>query len=172
MFQFTGFPTTCYGFTCRWQVKPAGSPHSEISGSKDMCSYPELIAAYHVFHRLSVPRHPPCALSWFISNQVRSKFFLPWFIVNKSWFRYLISFIVCMKFSKNESHQFLMLIYNKLNTACAAKHWRELISLKTGSHLISHAVPSIVPSAAFVLTIVFGMLNGCFPKAHRHRTDH
>ena len=33
---------------------------------------------------------------------VASSFF-PWFIVNKSWFRYLISFIVCMKFSKNES---------------------------------------------------------------------
>ena len=43
--------------------KPAGSPHSEISGSRDMCSSPELIAAYHVFLRLSVPRHPPCALS-------------------------------------------------------------------------------------------------------------
>ena len=27
-----------------------------------MCSSPKLIAAYHVFHRLSVPRHPPCAL--------------------------------------------------------------------------------------------------------------
>ena len=40
----------------------AGFPHSEISGSKDMCSSPKLIAAYHVFHRLSVPRHPPCAL--------------------------------------------------------------------------------------------------------------
>ena len=40
----------------------AGFPHSEISGSMDMCSSPKLIAAYHVFHRLSVPRHPPCAL--------------------------------------------------------------------------------------------------------------
>ena len=38
-------------------------PHSEISGSKDICSSPKLIAAYHVFRRLSVPRHPPCALS-------------------------------------------------------------------------------------------------------------
>ena len=43
-------------------VLPAGFPHSEISGSKDICSSPKLIAAYHVFHRLSVPRHPPCAL--------------------------------------------------------------------------------------------------------------
>ena len=38
-----------------------GFPHSDISGSMLMCSSPELFAAYHVFHRLSVPRHPPCA---------------------------------------------------------------------------------------------------------------
>ena len=38
-------------------------PHSEISGSKDICSSPKLFAAYHVFHRLLVPRHPPCALT-------------------------------------------------------------------------------------------------------------
>ena len=44
------------------EVCSAGFPHSEISGSKDICSSPKLIAAYHVFHRLSVPRHPPCAL--------------------------------------------------------------------------------------------------------------
>ena len=43
-------------------LPPCGFPHSEISGSLDMCSSPKLIAAYHVFHRLSVPRHPPCAL--------------------------------------------------------------------------------------------------------------
>ena len=38
-------------------------PHSDISGSMDICSSPKLFAAYHVFHRLLVPRHPPCALS-------------------------------------------------------------------------------------------------------------
>ena len=37
-------------------------PHSDIHGSKDICSSPWLFAAYHVLHRLSVPRHPPCAL--------------------------------------------------------------------------------------------------------------
>ena len=40
----------------------AGFPHSDISGSMDICSSPKLFAAYHVFHRLLVPRHPPCAL--------------------------------------------------------------------------------------------------------------
>ena len=42
-----------------------GLPHSEISGSKCMCHSPKLIAAYHVLHRLSNPRHPPYALSNF-----------------------------------------------------------------------------------------------------------
>ena len=42
-------------FSCRF-------PHSEIHGSMDICSSPWLFAAYHVFLRLLVPRHPPCAL--------------------------------------------------------------------------------------------------------------
>ena len=45
------------------EVFSAGFPHSDISGSKDICSSPKLFAAYHVFHRLLVPRHPPCALT-------------------------------------------------------------------------------------------------------------
>ena len=40
----------------------AGFPHSDISGSKHICCSPKLIAAYRVLHRLSVPRHSPCAL--------------------------------------------------------------------------------------------------------------
>ena len=43
-------------------MNSAEFPHSEIPGSKDVCSSPRLIAAYHVFHRLPVPRHSPCAL--------------------------------------------------------------------------------------------------------------
>ena len=43
-------------------VFPAGFPHSDICGSLDICSFPQLFAAYHVFLRLLVPRHPPCAL--------------------------------------------------------------------------------------------------------------
>ena len=45
------------------EVCSAGFPHSDICGSSDICSLPQLFAAYHVFLRLSVPRHPPCALS-------------------------------------------------------------------------------------------------------------
>ena len=45
------------------EVCSAGFPHSDIRGSVNICFSPQLFAAYHVFHRLSVPRHPPCALS-------------------------------------------------------------------------------------------------------------
>ena len=39
-----------------------GFPHSDTSGSKGICPSPKLFAAYHVLHRLLVPRHPPYAL--------------------------------------------------------------------------------------------------------------
>src|ERR1700683_183259 len=39
-----------------------GFPHSEILGSKPVRGSPRLIAAYHVLHRLSAPRHPPDTL--------------------------------------------------------------------------------------------------------------
>ena len=45
------------------EVPSAGFPHSDICGSSLICSSPQLFAAYHVFLRLLVPRHPPCALS-------------------------------------------------------------------------------------------------------------
>ena len=46
-------------------LQPAELPHSEMSGSQVVCTYPNLIAAYHVLHRLLEPRHPPFALSFF-----------------------------------------------------------------------------------------------------------
>ena len=46
-------------------LQPAGLSHSEIHGSKVICTYPRLIAAYHVLHRLREPRHPPDALTFF-----------------------------------------------------------------------------------------------------------
>ena len=55
------FLTLCIGVKMT-EVCSAGFPHSDISGSLDICSSPKLFAAYHVFHRLLVPRHPPCAL--------------------------------------------------------------------------------------------------------------
>ena len=40
----------------------AGFPNSEICGSMDICSYPQLIAACHVLLRLLMPSHSPYAL--------------------------------------------------------------------------------------------------------------
>ena len=45
------------------EVFSCGFPHSDICGSMCICHSPQLFAAYHVFLRLLVPRHPPCALS-------------------------------------------------------------------------------------------------------------
>ena len=42
--------------------RKGGFPHSEITGSKGARASPVLIAACHVLHRLSTPRHPLEAL--------------------------------------------------------------------------------------------------------------
>src|SRR6187455_189979 len=44
-------------------ISQRGFPHSEIPGSKLICSSPGLIAAYRVLHRLLEPRHSPYTLS-------------------------------------------------------------------------------------------------------------
>ena len=63
MFQFRAFPSYAY-FVQRTIPKycSGGFPHSDISGSLLICSSPKLFAAYHVLHRLLMPRHSPCAL--------------------------------------------------------------------------------------------------------------
>ena len=65
MFQFPAFaPVRLY---IQRQVIPRlTGPRFRIQKSPDQrlfASFPELIAGYHVFRRLSMPRHPPCTLS-------------------------------------------------------------------------------------------------------------
>ena len=75
MFQFPGFAliTLCIQVisTCLCSLliaeannnkQSGGLPHSEIHGSKHILGSPWLIAEYHVFHRLLLPRHSPNAL--------------------------------------------------------------------------------------------------------------
>ncbi len=75
MFQFPGFAflTLCIQVKNTWfsslEITEAiynklsgGLPHSEIGGSKLILNSPPLIAEYHVFHRLLLPRHSPNAL--------------------------------------------------------------------------------------------------------------
>ena len=65
MFQFPTFPSIHY-FT-HAQITSlfllVEFPHSDIHGSRNICFFPWLFAAYHVFLRLLVPRHSPYALS-------------------------------------------------------------------------------------------------------------
>ena len=49
-------------------LQAAGLSHSDTAGSKVICTSPAIIAAYRVLHRLREPRHPPCALSYFLSR--------------------------------------------------------------------------------------------------------
>ena len=66
MFQFPGFASQTYVFSLGYRFR-GGFPHSEISGSTVVCTSPKLIAAYHVLHRLSMPRHSSNALKRLIS---------------------------------------------------------------------------------------------------------
>ena len=66
MFQFPGFASPNHkGMP---DLLSGGFSHSEIRGSRVICTSPRLIAAYHVLHRLREPRHPPCALTCFSSD--------------------------------------------------------------------------------------------------------
>lgn len=57
-------PPPAYGFSRGSPgITRKGFPHSDILGSKLVCSSPRLIAAYRVLHRLLAPRHSPYALS-------------------------------------------------------------------------------------------------------------
>ena len=128
MFQFTGFPSIRYVLAYGYHLC-GGFPHSDISGSMDMCSSPKLFAAYHVFHRLLVPRHPPCALTtltvagtiesfdslfphWCIALHQRALcFHFSYLVINDEIWIYLMSWLIsisenefyinsCMKFSR------------------------------------------------------------------------
>ena len=59
MVHFPRLASRHYVFIAGYMVfTPCGFPHSEIPGSKDVCSSPRHIAACHVLHRLLAPRHP------------------------------------------------------------------------------------------------------------------
>ena len=62
---FSSLRSPHYNCVMMTVLQTDGLSHSEIRGSRDICSYPRLIAAYHVLHRLHEPRHPPCALYYF-----------------------------------------------------------------------------------------------------------
>ena len=59
-------PHVCLPFGMSY-LQYDGLPHSDICGSKVICTSPQLFAAYHVLLRLPEPRHPPFALAFFFS---------------------------------------------------------------------------------------------------------
>ena len=63
MFQFAGFASRSLWIQLQDTRLRGGLPHSEIPGSTIARISPGLFAACHVLHRLSVPRHPPDALT-------------------------------------------------------------------------------------------------------------
>ena len=63
MFQFPRFASPIQVMPC---LQHGGLSHSEIPASTAICASTGLIAAYHVLHRLQEPRHPPCALCYFL----------------------------------------------------------------------------------------------------------
>ena len=96
MFQFRRFPS--YTYLIQYMMLYllySGLLHSDICGSILACNSPQLFAAYHVLHRLPMPRHSPCAL-----------FSLTIFFQIVSYARFLMR----LKFSK-----FVVLPHNQLS---------------------------------------------------------
>ena len=70
MVHFPTLSSTAYGFSGgSFGINQRGFPHSEIPGSKLVCSSPGLIAAYRVLHRLLAPRHSPSTLNHLTFHQ-------------------------------------------------------------------------------------------------------
>ena len=63
MFQFPTLAFNDYTFTVEYpDIIGMGFPIRRSADHHLFDSSPRLIAAYHVLHRLSTPRHPPCTL--------------------------------------------------------------------------------------------------------------
>ena len=67
MFQFPALASYVSRMT---GLQPAGLSHSEVCGSRVICTSPQLFAAYHVLLRLQEPRHPPYALSYLLTVRI------------------------------------------------------------------------------------------------------
>ena len=96
-----------------------GLPHSEIPGSKPVCGSPRLIAACHVLHRFSAPRHPPSTLS-----------------------------SLTIKYLRRESFSFYPTLLSKIAITADQKALRTLFALGELSHPRYPAPDSSIPSRA------------------------
>ena len=64
MFQFPAFAllTLCVQVGVTAGLRRLSFLIQKSSDQRSFASFPGLIAGYHVFRRLSMPRHPPCTL--------------------------------------------------------------------------------------------------------------
>ena len=83
-------------------MNPGEFPHSEISGSMLICSSPKLIAAYHVFHRLPVPRHSPCALVRLTIQTILFREWLVFLLILSCQRRLLLPFLLKLQYFLKE----------------------------------------------------------------------
>ena len=127
MFQFPPFASDISRIPC---LQHGGLSHSEITGSRVICTSPVLIAAYHVLHRLCEPRHPPCALFYFLAQKTWSNI-LSAFILRFAYFTF--DFIVRFRsnMSKISSGVWILSTVNSQLT----------MSSRMGVHRNSNAVP-------------------------------
>ena len=106
-----------WGFPCVF-------PHSEISGSLAMCAYPKLIAAYHVLHRLLMPRHSPCALCSLTYLVKIFQSFAFNITKNISWLtsQYVLKlYIIHVQFSKNKIYSYKLSITTSTSSLCYSR---------------------------------------------------
>ena len=77
MFHFPTFPPHTLCVQMRVTTSPHGAwrgfPIRKSSDQRSVDSSPRLIAASYVLHRLSMPRHPPCALRHLLTQKPRIK---------------------------------------------------------------------------------------------------
>ena len=78
MFQFPSLASGTYGFSAGSRGFAAGGfPIRKSPGQSLLGGSPELIAAFHVLHRLLTPGHPPCALIHLTTTQRMKEFRTP-----------------------------------------------------------------------------------------------
>src|SRR5450432_1537376 len=97
MFQFPGLASRlaagCHAFSV------TGCPIRKSADIMLVCSSPQLIAAYHVLHRLSEPRHSPYALNCFKKIQKNMTTDCDISVIDKNNTRYYNFFPICQRTS-------------------------------------------------------------------------
>ena len=120
-------------------LQTARLSHSEILGSRVICTYPKLIAAYHVLHRLREPRHPPYALSYFLYDCICYQF--NWQRISSSYFQ--------LYSNKVKSHLaiWFTLVWTKVHYLqfCLCQYVKDLFALKAWWRLWSWTILSSRP---------------------------